>query len=81
MKFRKVTRKNESGVFNEVKFSDLKKGDHFTLEDDGDIEPKYEDGTNVYVALSDASPEPNEDGEFVGNYGIRADEVAGKRKE
>jgi hypothetical protein len=57
----------ENGEFKQIQFSELKTGDHYKLYDDG--ENPFEDGSQVYVALSDAEPcEPK------GNYMVRSDD-------
>jgi hypothetical protein len=70
--FRKVERQTADGVWEEIGFDELKKGDLFKLYDDPTIEPGkpvYEDGKTVYVANGDPYPAGPPDG----NYGIEAD--------
>jgi hypothetical protein len=71
MDFRKVERKVGDG-WEEVKFHELKKGDHFKLYDD-DTGPVYEDGSKVYIATSDTYP-----GSPEGDYGIDVADVVSK---
>jgi hypothetical protein len=66
LKLRRVERKTASGEFEEIKFADLKKRDEFKLYDPEGIEPRYEDGSVVYTALTDPVPEGTE-----GNYGVK----------
>ncbi len=64
MEFRKVKRMELDGSVVEVKFADLRKGDKFTLDDEG---VGQEDGKTIYVAGSDAYPiEP------FGNFAVDA---------
>lgn len=67
--FRKVERQTADGGWEHIGFDELRKGDLFKLYDEEGQEPKYEDGTTVYVANSDPYPAGPPDG----NYGIEAD--------
>jgi hypothetical protein len=60
------------GEWEEVPFKDLKKGQVFRLFDDNEDVPPVEDGTSVYVALSNAAPTEPE-----GNYVVQSLELAG----
>lgn len=64
MELRRVERRNADGAFTEIAFADLKKGDEFKLYDrpGGTI---YEDGEQVYRALTDAVPVSPEDGKWI----------------
>jgi hypothetical protein len=66
---RKVERRTPDGSFEETKFADLKKGDAFKLHDPIDSNPRYEDGTTIYIALADASDDPL----CEGNFGVMCD--------
>jgi len=53
MMHRQVLRQEPDGSFVEIKFADLKKGDHFRLiGEENDIE----DGKDLYLADTDAYP-------------------------
>lgn len=53
MEYRVVEREVD-GKFVEVLFTDLKAGDRFKLYDAETAEPRYEDGSTIYTALTDA---------------------------
>lgn len=72
--FRKVARIEPDGTRTEIRFSELRKGDRFTLDDEG---IGAEDGFTVHVAACDAYPcerAVQENGEVLlvpGNYAIQ----------